>query len=85
MLRYYKPAPENYHKALGLLKLTPDECVTVAAHMSDLKGVKNVGMKTLYVRRWTDDIKEDQERERCVSRGYAGAGRRNFELVISKK
>ncbi|KAJ7926710.1 hypothetical protein B0H13DRAFT_2313209 [Mycena leptocephala] len=75
MLGYYKPAPENYHKALGLLKLTPDECVTVAAHTSDLKGVKNVGMKTV----------EDQERERCVSRGYAGAGLRNFEVVISEK
>jgi 2-haloalkanoic acid dehalogenase type II len=61
LLGYYKPAPENYHRALELLKLRADECVTVAAHTSDLRGAKAVGMKTVYVRRWTDDINEDQE------------------------
>jgi 2-haloacid dehalogenase len=61
LLGFYKPTPENYHKALGLLRLKPEECVTVAAHTSDLRGAKAVGMKTVYVRRWTDDVWEDQE------------------------
>jgi 2-haloalkanoic acid dehalogenase type II len=61
LLGCYKPAPENYKKALDLLKLRPDECVTVAAHAYDLRGAKAVGMKTMYIRRWTDDIMEDQE------------------------
>ncbi|MCJ1376894.1 hypothetical protein MMC20_008139 [Loxospora ochrophaea] len=61
LLGCYKPAPENYHQALDLLKLRAEECVTVAAHASDLRGAKAVGMKTVYVRRWTDDIREDQE------------------------
>lgn len=61
LLGCYKPAPENYNRALGLLKLRAEECVTVAAHASDLRGAKAVGMKTVYIRRWTDDIREDQE------------------------
>jgi 2-haloalkanoic acid dehalogenase type II len=61
LLGCYKPAPENYHRALELLKLRPEECVTVAAHAYDLRGAKAVGMKTVYVRRWTDDVLEDQE------------------------
>jgi FMN phosphatase YigB (HAD superfamily) len=46
---------------LELLKYKPEECVTVAAHAYDVRGAKAVGMKTIYVYRWTDDIKEDQE------------------------
>jgi len=60
LLGSYKPAPESYEKVLQLLKLTPDECVTVAAHSYDLRGANSVGMKTVYVYRWTDDIMEDQ-------------------------
>jgi 2-haloalkanoic acid dehalogenase type II len=61
LLGCYKPAPQNYHRVLELLKLRPEECVTVAAHAYDLRGAKAVGMKTIYIRRWTDDILEDQE------------------------
>jgi len=46
---------------LDLLKLGPEECVTVAAHAYDLRGAKVAGMKTVYVYRWTDDVLEDQE------------------------
>jgi 2-haloalkanoic acid dehalogenase type II len=61
LLGCYKPAPENYLKVLDLLKLRPEQCVTVAAHAYDLRGAKAVGMKTVYVYRWTDDVLEDQE------------------------
>lgn len=70
LLGWYKPAPENYHKVLELLKLRPEECVTVAAHAYDLRGAKVVGMKTVYVRRWTDDILEDQEVIRRENNAY---------------
>jgi FMN phosphatase YigB (HAD superfamily) len=33
----------------------------VAAHAYDLRGAKAVGMKTVYVYRWTDDVLEDQK------------------------
>lgn len=61
LLGCYKPAPENYLKVLDLLKLGPEQCVTVAAHAYDLRGAKAVGMRTVYVYRWTDDVLEDQE------------------------
>ncbi|UZJ53094.1 hypothetical protein CBS101457_002414 [Exobasidium rhododendri] len=60
LLGYYKPAPEAYLKALELLKLKPEECVLVAAHAYDLRGARAVGMKTVYIERWTDDIEEDK-------------------------
>ena len=70
LLGCYKPAPENYRKVLELLKLRPEDCVTVAAHASDTRGAKAVGMKTVYVRRWTDDVREDQEEIRRENDAY---------------
>jgi len=61
LLSIYKPALENYHRVLELLKRDPAECVTVAAHAYDLRGAKAAGMHTVYVCRWTDDIREDQK------------------------
>jgi 2-haloalkanoic acid dehalogenase type II len=61
LLGVYKPSPESYQKALELVKLKPEEVVQVAAHISDLRGAKGVGLKTIYIKRWTDDIEEDPE------------------------
>jgi len=61
LLGLYKPAPESYLKALKVLQLRPEECVMVAAHAYDLRGARAVGIKTVYVHRWTDDIREEQE------------------------
>lgn len=59
LLGLYKPAPGIYQKALELTKLRPEETAMVAAHAYDLRGAKEVGMKTIYVKRWTDDVGED--------------------------
>ena len=59
LLGVYKPAPESYRKTLELVKVKPEESVMVAAHAYDVRGVKEAGMKTVYIHRWTDDIKED--------------------------
>lgn len=83
LLGCYKPAPENYHRALELLKLRAEECVTVAAHTSDLRGAKAVGMRTVYVRRWTDDVLEDQEVIRRENDVYV-EDMRQFHEAISK-
>ncbi|THX07179.1 HAD-like protein [Aureobasidium pullulans] len=61
LLGAYKPAKGNYLKVLELLQRGASECVIVAAHAYDLRGAKAVGMKTVYVYRWTDDVKENQE------------------------
>lgn len=70
LLGHYKPAPEMYEKVLKLLKFKPEECVMVAAHTTDLKGAKAVGMKTVYIYRWTDDIREDQAAIRRENDAY---------------
>ena len=45
-----------------MVKVRPEETVMVAAHAYDLRGAKGVGMRTVYVERWTDDVMEDKER-----------------------
>lgn len=60
LLGVLKPAPESYERCLALLRRRPDECVMVAAHAYDTRGARAVGMRTVYVYRWTDDVREDQ-------------------------
>ncbi|KAJ9414477.1 HAD-like domain-containing protein [Fusarium oxysporum] len=62
LLGTYKPDLEAYNKALRLVKLKPEEVVLVAAHAYDLRGAQNVGIKTIYIHRWTDDVDEDMEK-----------------------
>ena len=59
LLGIYKPAPESFHKIFQLVNVKPEETVMVAAHAWDVRGAKAVGMKTVYIHRWTDDINED--------------------------
>lgn len=59
MLGQIKPAPEPYLKGLALIKRKPEECVMVAAHAYDVRGARDIGMRTIYIRRATDDIHED--------------------------
>ncbi|KAL8836142.1 MAG: hypothetical protein Q9170_003035 [Blastenia crenularia] len=61
LLGVYKPAPESYRKTLELVNVKPEESVMVAAHAYDTRGAKEAGMRTVYIRRWTDDVKEDME------------------------
>lgn len=83
LLGCYKPAPESYHRVLKLLKLRLEECVIVAAHAYDLRGAKAVGLKTVYVRRCTDDIREDQEVIRRENNVYL-EDMRELDEAISK-
>ena len=62
LLGVYKPTPEAYLKALDFVKLKPEEVVLVAAHAYDLRGAQAVGIRGIYVHRWTDDIDEDMEK-----------------------
>ena len=61
LLGCYKPNPESYEKALQLVKLKAEDVVLVAAHAYDLRGAQKVGLKTIYIHRWTDDVDEDME------------------------
>lgn len=57
-----KPDPEMYRKAMRLVGVAPEESLMVAAHAYDLRAARKVGMATVYVRRWTEDTKEDMGR-----------------------
>jgi len=61
ILGIYKPALGAYTKVLHLTKLDASQTVQVAAHADDLRGAKEAGMGTIYIKRWTDDIKEDDD------------------------
>ena len=49
--KHYKPDPEVYKNAVGLLGLHPYQVMMVAAHNFDLEAAKQIGMKTAYVHR----------------------------------
>lgn len=83
LLGTIKPAPESYTKCLGLLRYKPEECVMVAAHAYDTRGAKKVGMKTVYIYRWTDDIREDQEVVRGEHDAYLDSMEK-LEEAVSK-
>ncbi|CAN8101833.1 unnamed protein product [Discula destructiva] len=81
LLGVLKPAPESYVKGLRLLRYQPEECVMVAAHAYDTRGAKKVGMRTVYVYRWTDDIREDQEVVRWEHDAYLESMEQLVEAV----
>ncbi|OAA68540.1 (S)-2-haloacid dehalogenase IVA [Niveomyces insectorum RCEF 264] len=62
LLGVAKPTPAIYRKALDLVGLGDDDAagraVMVAAHAYDLRAAKAVGLQTVYIRRWTDDLDE---------------------------
>ena len=59
LLGLTKPDPAIYHRAMELSRREPSECLMVAAHAYDLRAAKAVGMRTCYLRRWTEDLAED--------------------------
>jgi 2-haloacid dehalogenase len=60
--RAYKPSPEAYDRAAGMLGLSPAQCLMVAAHPDDLTAAAGRGFRTAYV-------------HRPLEFGSAGAGR----------
>jgi 2-haloalkanoic acid dehalogenase type II len=64
LLGLAKPDRRVYEKAMELVgggELKGDECVMVAAHAYDLRAAKEVGFKTVYIERWTEDGEEDMD------------------------
>ncbi|EJD45492.1 haloacid dehalogenase [Auricularia subglabra TFB-10046 SS5] len=59
LLGLTKPDRRIYERALELLGVQPAEAVMVAAHAYDLRAAKEVGMRTAYIHRSTEDPHED--------------------------
>jgi 2-haloacid dehalogenase len=51
IFRRYKPAPETYLGAAGLLGYRPEEVMLAACHPSDLAAAQTSGLRTCYVAR----------------------------------
>jgi 2-haloacid dehalogenase len=51
LFRHYKPDPEAYLGCADLLDVAPGELMLVAAHPSDLRAARGVGLMTAYVAR----------------------------------
>ena len=51
IFRRYKPDPETYLGAAGLLGCEPAEVMLVASHPSDLDAAAECGLRTCYVSR----------------------------------
>ncbi|QWB26011.1 MULTISPECIES: haloacid dehalogenase type II [Streptomyces] len=51
----YKPAPEVYRLAVDTAGCPPERVLMVAAHAWDLRGAREVGLRTAYVRRPSGD------------------------------
>ena len=54
LFEHYKPDPETYLGAAGLLCLPPEQVMMVAAHNNDLKAAQSHGLKTAFVARPTE-------------------------------
>ncbi|CAI7645172.1 unnamed protein product [Penicillium pancosmium] len=83
LLGVYKPSPLAYQKALDLVRLRPEEVVLVAAHAYDLRGAQSVGLKTVYIQRWTDDIDEDMDKVKTEFDGFLD-DMENLPAMISR-
>ncbi|XBY57419.1 haloacid dehalogenase type II [Vreelandella sp. SM1641] len=54
LFQHYKPDPEVYLGACGLLRLPPEEVMLCAAHNYDLGAARALGMKTAFIPRRTE-------------------------------
>jgi 2-haloalkanoic acid dehalogenase type II len=62
LLGITKPDLRIYRTVVkDILWLEPGECLMVAAHAYDLRAAKKAGLKTAYIRRWTEDRDEDMK------------------------
>lgn len=58
-----------YQGALKQLDVQPNQCAMVAAHIFDLRAAKLQGMRTVYVRRETEDTVEQRASVKSEAEG----------------
>jgi len=69
ILGSYKPNPKMYLSAMRHLDVRPEQCAMVAAHIHDLRAAASHGLKTVYVRRATEDAPEVRAAVRSKAEG----------------
>ncbi|KAH8697456.1 haloacid dehalogenase [Talaromyces proteolyticus] len=84
LLNLAKPDPEFYALALKLTGYRPEETAMVAAHAYDLRAAQRLGMKTVYISRWTEDTQLDLRQVYEDVDGYIGSLRGHEEEENSR-
>ncbi|KAJ9091713.1 hypothetical protein QFC21_007108 [Naganishia friedmannii] len=69
----YKPDPAMYQQGIRLSRLPAGKCAMVAAHAYDLDAAKSHGMKTIYIKRRTEDTSDPVSKD---------SGRGRFDMFI---
>jgi 2-haloacid dehalogenase len=78
LARHYKPDPEVYRSAADFLDLRFDEVMMVAAHLSDLRAAKAVGLRTAFVPRPDEFGRNPARRPELVPDASAELTARDF-------
>ncbi|KKY27837.1 putative haloacid type ii [Phaeomoniella chlamydospora] len=66
----YKPHREIYERAARKLDIPFNQCAMVAAHLGDLEAAKEVGMWTVYVERWEEEMFNESQISRAKREGF---------------
>jgi 2-haloacid dehalogenase len=69
LFRHYKPDPESYLGAVGILGLKPAQVMMVAAHKDDLWAAKKCGLRTAFIKRPLE-FGRHVERDLSSERGF---------------
>ncbi|KAJ6494085.1 HAD-like domain-containing protein [Mycena vitilis] len=75
LLGSYKPNPEAYLEAARSMSLVASKCAVVSSHFDELRVAGDAGMKTIYVRRPSEDRNIEAEITTKAERGY-------FDIVV---
>lgn len=84
LLGLAKPDPRFYTTALKLTGYRPEETAMVAAHAYDLQAARKLGMRTVYVSRWTEDTQVDLRQVYEDMDGFIGSVRGDKEKEDSQ-
>ncbi|KAJ7708251.1 HAD-like domain-containing protein [Mycena rosella] len=75
LLGSYKPSPDAYVEAARSMGVPPATCAVVSAHLDELRVAGGAGMRTIYVRRPSEDLDVEAE---VLSKLEGG----EFDLVV---
>ncbi|GAM41469.1 HAD superfamily hydrolase [Talaromyces pinophilus] len=84
LLGLAKPDPKFYTTALKLTGYRPEETAMVAAHAYDLQAAKKLGIRTVYISRWTEDTQVDLRQVYEDMDGFIGSVRGDKEKEDSQ-
>ncbi|CAG8627844.1 15437_t:CDS:1 [Funneliformis caledonium] len=88
--RCYIPNPKLYFGSCQMLDLDPEQVAVVSSNKNDLKKVRKLGLKTIFVQReeYEDDVTTENgeindQVELEYTNGFGGQANHEFDLIIN--